>query len=548
MKESGNTEKKSIKFLERKNPDWDELARDCVCLANGHGGTIFIGIEENNSLPPKLQFIQDRNIAEKIHQAIVHRTINVAVTVNIESAENGAEYIKINVLRSAQTIASTTDGRYFIRVSDECHPVPPDEMARLAAEKNAYIWEGQTVRRIALANADPDKKRKFIKDIRQSRRISSFVREKSDNELLDYYFLTTQGLLTNLGILWIGKREDRAKLLYAPAIQVLRYNEQEEKVWKLALDDYSYNPQELLEIVLLQVPDWQESIEISDGIFRKNLPYYQQDVVRELIVNALVHRTYTTRGDVFINIYFDRLEVHSPGRLPFGVTPGNILNQSVRRNELLSKVFYDLGLMEREGSGYDLIYAQLLGSGKPVPVVIDGFDRVTVIVQKQFTNKQIVHLMEKANQEFQLRQKEIITLGLVAQHQSLTASALTKLLDLHDENGLRNWIGRLSELNLLLTRGKTKGTQYYINPEYLRKLNFKGKTTLINIAEHRLEELINIDLETYPLSAISDIHKRIGEEINIHKVRRVIRKMLEANKISSRGDKKWRRYFIEQKM
>ena len=48
------------------------------------------------------------------------------------------------------------------------------------------------------------------------------------------------------------------------------------------------------------------------------------------------------------------LQIHSPGRLPYGVTPKNILNQSIRRNEHISKVFYDLGLMEREGERYGL--------------------------------------------------------------------------------------------------------------------------------------------------------------------------------------------------
>ncbi len=548
MKENRTTEKKSIRFLDKKSPDWDELAKDCVCMANGQGGIICIGIEEGQILPPKGQVVRDPEVVEKIYKAIVHRTHNVAVAVTLELAENKAEYIQIHVLRSAQTIASTTDGRYFIRVSDECQPVPPDEMARLAADKNAYVWEEQTSRRVSIQDADPIQKRKFIQDIRQSKRISQFINEKSDDELLDYYFFTSKGFLTNLGILWIGKREDRAKLLYAPAIQVIRYNEREEKIWKLSLDDYSRNPKELLEIVLLQVPDWQESIEIADGIFRKNLLYFPQAVVRELIVNALVHRSYTTRGDIFINIFHDRLEIHSPGRLPYGVTPGNILNQSVRRNEHLSKVFYDLALMEKEGSGYDLIYTLLLGSGKPAPEVIDDSDRVSVIIQKQFTNKQIVHLMDKANQEFQLKQKEIISLGLIAQHQSLTASELTNLLDLHDEKGLRNWTGRLADMKLLLTKGKTKGTQYYINPEYLRKLNFKGRTTLKNITDHRLAELIYKDIEAYPNSAISEIHKRIGEEINIHKVRRVLKNLLKDKKISAQGDKKWRRYFIEQKV
>src|SRR5690606_32536767 len=197
------------------------------------------------------------------------------------------------------------------------------------------------------------------------------IKDMTDEEMLDYYFSQKHCYLTNLGILWIGDRQDRASLLYPPAIHVLRFNENEEKVWKLLLDDNFRNPKELLNSVLNEVPDWQESIEVSEGMFRKNIQFFPLEVVRELVVNALVHRTYTMRGDIFINIFPDRLEIHSPGRLPYGVTPKNILSQSVRRNEHLSKVFYDLGLMEKEGSGYDLVYANLLASGKPIPQVKD---------------------------------------------------------------------------------------------------------------------------------------------------------------------------------
>lgn len=83
--------------------------------------------------------------------------------------------------------------------------------------------------------------------------------------------------------------------------------------------------------------------------------------------------------------------------------------------------------------------------------------------------------MDKAGQEYQLKQKEIIALGLIAQHSSLTAIQLSKILNQKDEAGLRNWLGRLIELELVQSKGKTKGTEYFINTDYLRKLNFKGK-------------------------------------------------------------------------
>ena len=548
MEEGKTIDKKSLRFLKGNNTDWNELAKDCVAFANAQGGIIIIGIEDEDKLPPENQIIKNSNLPDIIQKNISQRTINVGVAVTIVTATNCTEYIQVQVFSNAQTIASTTDGRYYVRVLDECKPVPPDEIARLAADKNAFVWEEQVSKRVSKANADDKKKYAFLREIRGSGRVSQFVKEMSDDELLEYYFLQKDGYLTNLGILWIGKRSDRASLLYPVAIQIIRYDENEEKTWKLLLDDHFSNPKELLEKVINDVPDWQESIEISEGMFRKNIPFFPIEVIRELTVNAIVHKTYTTRGDIFINIFTDRMEIHSPGRLPYGVTPKNILSQSIRRNEHLCKVFYDLGLMEKEGSGYDLIYAKLLGSGKPLPNVKEFDDRVTVIVPKQFVKKEVVQLMDRAANEFPLKQKEIISLGLLAQQQSYTAAEMSKILNQSEEHGLRNWLGKLLDYDLVIKSGRGKGTQYAINPKFIKKLDFKGKTTLKNIEDYRLEELIYKDISAYPNSAFGDIHKRIGNEINQHKVRRILKKMVQQKILGVNGINRWVKYSIEQNM
>ena len=548
MEEGKTIDKKSLRFLKGNNTDWNELAKDCVAFANAQGGIIIIGIEDEDKLPPENQIIKNSNLPDIIQKNISQRTINVGVAVTIVTATNCAEYIQVQVFSNAQTIASTTDGRYYVRVLDECKPVPPDEIARLAADKNAFVWEEQVSKRVSKANADDKKKYAFLREIRGSGRVSKFVKEMSDDELLEYYFLQKDDYLTNLGILWIGKRSDRASLLYPVAIQIIRYDENEEKTWKLLLDDHFSNPKELLEKVINDVPDWQESIEISEGMFRKNILFFPIEVIRELTVNAIVHKTYTTRGDIFINIFTDRMEIHSPGRLPYGVTPKNILSQSIRRNEHLCKVFYDLGLMEKEGSGYDLIYAKLLGSGKPLPNVKEFDDRVTVIVPKQFVKKEVVQLMDRAANEFPLKQKEIISLGLLAQQQSYTAAEMSKILNQSEEHGLRNWLGKLLDYDLVIKSGRGKGTQYAINPKFIKKLDFKGKTTLKNIEDYRLEELIYKDISAYPNSAFGDIHKRIGDEINQHKVRRILKKMVQQKILGVNGVNRWVKYSIEQNM
>lgn len=391
-----------------------------------------------------------------------------------------------------------------------------------------------------------EKLSQFLSDVQTSDRVSRFVKDKSPEELMDHYFFTSGNYLSNLGVLWIGKREHRARLLYAPSIQFIKYDEQEQKVTKRVWDDYSKNPKEMIQAIMEEIPDWKEGIEIADGIFRKNVSNYDEAVIRELLANALVHRPYTTKGDIFINLHPDRLEIHNPGLLPLGVTPKNILHKSVQRNPHLAKVFYDLKLMEKEGSGYDKIYEALLSSGKPVPEPEEEFDRVKVTVRKRIVNKHVIQFIDKVHQEFQLKTKEIISLGLIAQHTSLTALEFSSMPGLEEKEAIRTWMGRLVDLKLVKSRGKTKGTTYLVEPAVLKKHNFKGQTNLKNIQPHRLDALIIEDLNKFEKSAISEIHQRIGKEIPLRRLRHHLNQLIEKQKIMKEGERKGTRYFIDK--
>ncbi|AEA43693.1 ATP-binding protein [Fluviicola taffensis] len=543
MKENSHLDKKSLSTILGK-PSWRELAKDCVCFANGVGGKILIGIEDKNDAPAPTQKV-DIELIEKINKNIPALTLNVGIVPQIVKHENGGEYIELTVLRSKQSIACTTDGKYYMRVSDECKPILPDQIERLAAEKNTFVWEEKEVKKYTLAQADKSKLNTFLTDIQTSERVSPFIKEKTHEEICEHYFLVNpDGYLTNLGVLWLGNRQQRALLHYPPSVQFIKFDENEQKVYKKVWDDFDLNPKEMLNSILNEVPEWNEFIEVSDGIFRKNIYNYPPEAIRELVANAFAHRNYTMQGDIFINLYRDRLEIHSPGLLPLGVTPANILIKSVQRNALLSKLFYDLKLMEKEGSGYDKVYELLLGNGKQIPEVIEGDDRVTVILKKQIVSNKVLKLMDKASKELQLRQKEVIALGLIAQKEGISAIDLSKELNITQPNGLQNWLGRLLELNVVLFKGKTKGTFYYVNPEFLRNADFIEKTNLKRIEPHRLKELIYEDLKNYPGSAISEINLRIGSEINSRTLKTKLDEMLVEEIIRKEGERKGTKYFL----
>ena len=103
------------------------------------------------------------------------------------------------------------------------------------------------------------------------------------------------------------------------------------------------------------------------------------------------------------HLHAEYLEIHNPGLLPLGVTPRNILHATAKRNPLLAQVFYDLKLMEREGSGYDRIYEILLMHGKPVPETREDNERVVVRVERRVVRPEILEFLARVDDQLDLR-------------------------------------------------------------------------------------------------------------------------------------------------
>ncbi len=345
-----------------------------------------------------------------------------------------------------------------------------------------------------------------------------------------------------LGAPDLGHRQDLAALGTAPVIQFIKYDERDGKINKLVSDNFEHSPIELIDIVWNAVPDFRESYELPDGLFRKLVPAYDEKVVRELLVNALVHRPYTQRGDIFLNSYPDRLEVVNPGSLPIGVTPATVLHASARRNDGLARIFYDMKLMDREGSGFHTMYEVLLAQGRAVPRLREGPDRVEVTVDRRILKPEVIDFLAKANQSHQLRQREMICLGLLSQSEHLTARELTSALMLDDVEDLRPWLGRLQDLGLITSAGRTRATRYFVSPDVIRSLALPATTTLGRIEPHRLEALVTEDLRRYPASSASEINARIGPEIDKFRLKRAIDVLIAAGKVAAEGERRWRRY------
>lgn len=545
MEENNKFDNKSLKKVTGRTADFEELSKDCVAFANSHGGYLAIGIEDGEDKPAPGQRIPD-DLPEKIIKRINELTINVALRPEIIDADNGGQYMKLHVLPSQVSIASTTKGVYYIRDHDSSRPLLPDELSRLISDKPAYSWETKVSLKIQWQKADISKLNKFVLDIRSSDRVSQFVKEKSDEELLSYYqMIDDDGYLTNLGVLWIGKQEQRARLLYSPIVQYIKYDTEERKVDKKVWSDYSLNPQELLITLWESIPDWREYNEVSEGLWRKELPVYDEKVVRELLCNAIVHRPYTTRGNIFIKLYPDRMTITNPGVLPIGVTVNNILQKTEKRNIHLANVFYDLHLMEAEGSGYDLIYETLLTTGKCKPVVYEGEDYVEVTVYKKIVSKESSRICDFVSANYKISQKAYISLGIILQKKSVTTGELSRELQLIDGSRLRPYVESLIANNIILHKGSGRGTKYEINPEFVSSTKMQFPTTLKTIEPYRLKALILEDLKYHSNSLLSEMATRLPD-VDFTELEKMVRTMAKDGEITPIGGRKYRRYKLNE--
>ena len=110
-----------------------------------------------------------------------------------------------------------------------------------------------------------------------------------------------------------------------------------------------------------------------EGIYRQDVYEIPPDAIRELIINAAVHRSYLDHDNIQVAIYDNRLEITSPGKIPMGQTLERMKEgYSKIRNEALAYAFSYMNLIEHWGSGIPRIIGKTRAAGLREPEFIGG--------------------------------------------------------------------------------------------------------------------------------------------------------------------------------
>ena len=199
-----------------------------------------------------------------------------------------------------------------------------------------------------------------------------------------------------------------------------------------------------------------------EKIERKDIPEYSPLVIREVLANALVHADYSIRGmHPRVAIFADRLEIESPGMLPFGYTLRDFFaGVSHVRNKVIARVFRELNIIEEWGTGYRRIKEACHIANYPIPDWQELGGSIRVILKPHIATK------EKLSYSFlqlELTVREEAIIALFRKDDTLTTKEIfERLKSSISERTLRKDLLSLKKKGMLKTLGRGPSTQWKV--------------------------------------------------------------------------------------
>jgi len=340
----------------------EKLARELVAFSNFEGGMLLLGVEDDGRVTGLI-----RNNLEEWVMNVCREKIRPAIIPYFEIVPDVKDKKNVAVIRvkrgyDVHALWHNDARKYLIRVGSQSRDASNEELARLFQRRGSIRAELQPVSGTAFENLDLRRLRDYFSNLRQQN-----VPVDEDSETWKSLLVNTEIMVEESvsvgGMLMFGLMPNR--FLPHAGIDAVAYAGSEQDYDAIErtklrspmtpILDQAGNILEngLVEQALSFVKRNTAVVWKKDGGRRLERPIYPDDVLREVIVNALIHRDYLlTSSDVVLAVYDDRLEIISPGHLPNGITPERMrLGVRATRNELLKDVMRDYRYLEHMGMG-----------------------------------------------------------------------------------------------------------------------------------------------------------------------------------------------------
>ena len=286
----------------------------------------------------------------------------------------------------------------------------------------------------------------------------------SDFQALSDLRLIENGKLTNAAVLLVGK-ESVIDRIFPQAKVMLEYRMNESQIEFNKRTVFGQPFYKLIDLLWSNINEKNASVPVRDGAYIFDIPYFNENVIREVVNNAFAHRDYRCNSEIVIKLYPTRLDIVNAGGFPQGVSLENLLTvPSTPRNRLLADVLSKTGIVERSGQGIDKIFLYTLAEGKPAPDYSksDDFDVIAIL---SALVKDISFALFVQSIQSDLPDNEKLTVFDVIE--------LCKIRDGEHKAIDKNIAKRLEEKNCIEKHGKTNAQYYTLSRHYYE---ISGKT------------------------------------------------------------------------
>lgn len=312
-----------------------------VAFANTQGGRVLVGMSGHGKVTGVSLGKETLNEwLGQIKSTTSPALIPDIITHNID----GKTIVEIDI-REFPVKPVNTQGRYYRRVASSNHILSSSEIANLYMQSLQLSWDAYQAPGYTVNQLSQTKIQRFIRLVNQHGR---FALDESD----------PLAALQKLNYLKNGHPSWAALLLFAE--EPIRHNVHigRFKTPSTIIDDRQFTDT-LFEVVdqsmKFIVSHISVAFEFDGSIERKERFAYPLPAIKEALLNAVVHRSYTDPNDVQIKIFDDKITIFSPGTFYGGLTVAEIQIDNYRsslRNKLIAEGFYLINVIEKYGSGF----------------------------------------------------------------------------------------------------------------------------------------------------------------------------------------------------
>ena len=347
------------------------LDKEITAFSNSSGGRILVGITDRGNIK-ELEKAKMNSLKSEIQS--IARNIEPSVKIEIENFKN---ILIINVPISVNRPHQCSSG-FYLRQGANSQKMTRNEILSTFEEGGNIRFDEQKAIEFNISkNLDNSKVKMFWKQLG----ISSNATVK--NILFNLGVMRGKPeVINNAGVLLFSK--DLSRIFYHTVISCALYKGTD-KLYVIDKKDFN---QDLLASVESSMQFLKQHLNIRQVMTgnpkREDIPEIPYEVLREGIINAVIHRNYFEKGaNILIEVFDDRIDISNPGGLIKGLSKKDFGQRSLCRNPVLAGLFQRIGFIEKMGTGIRKMKALSKAAGLKLPrFEYNGFFTVTFLRPK----------------------------------------------------------------------------------------------------------------------------------------------------------------------